>query len=756
MRVLVATCSAVLLVPLLPALPTHYLTFMAALAGVVLLSSRAWRPLAVFLLVFSACLAVYGLRLGERLDSSLAGSVQRIEGTVVSLPRRRDELLEFRFRPKARKDLPGAILVRWFRDGPEMAIGQRWLLELRLQPPWGVVNFHGADRERWFFAEGIGARGSVRNGALVAPAPEAKFPLQRIRAGLNERIAQRVEDPLRRGVIQALATADRSGVAQAENELLRSTGTLHLLAISGLHIGLVAAGGMLIGRRALHVLPLSGRGLAFFHLPLLAAMLMAACYALLANLGVSTVRALLMLLAVLTVMAASRSSGAWRVFLAALALVLLSNPFAPLSSGFWFSFAAVFALLWTFQPRPGVRSLLSGALTAQAAVFLVLLPVNAAWQGSATLLAYPANLVAIPWVSFTVVPPVLAGIALSPVSDVAGAATWSLAGFAVSGLFQFLSWLADTLPGTFPLRSLSIAGLVGAFCGALLLLLPRGFPGRWLGLFLLLPLVLPPRPSTESGSLRVEALDVGQGTAVLVSTENNLLLYDTGPGDGAGADRVASVIVPAIVELGQGAPERIVISHSDLDHAGGLPSVRKRYPLARISGSFSGDWSGVERCVRGLSWRRDGFEFRVLHPSRGLPYLKNNSSCVLAVRRGQAGLLLPGDIETAIEERLLMDGLGDFPLMLAAHHGSAGSSAQAFVETVSPQAVIASAGIGNRFGFPRPEVRGRLSRLGIPLWSTGECGGLSVTVAADGFLEAASARPQRPRIWRWPAAPGCP
>jgi len=756
LRIQIAACSAVLLVPLLPALPSDCCLILAAVSGALMLPSPAWRPLAVFLLVFSACLKVYGLRLDERLDSSLAGSVQRIEGTVVSLPRRRDEMLEFRFSPAQRKILPETLLVRWFREWPDVAIGQRWLLELRVQPPWGVVNFHGSDRERWSFAEGIGARASVRNGTLVSPGPEALFPLQRVRFELNERIAQRVDDPLRRGVIKALATADRSGVGRAENEVLRATGTLHLLAISGLHIGLVAAGGMLIGRWALRLLPLSGRGLVYFHLPLLSAMLLAVCYALLANLGVSTVRALLMLLAVLTAMAASRSSSAWRVFLLALTLVVLSNPFAPLSSGFWFSFAAVLALLWAFQPRPAARSLLPGALTAQAAVFLVLLTVNAAWQGSATLLAYPANLVAIPWVSFTVVPPVLAGIALSPLSDTLSAAAWSLAGVSISLLFQFLHWLVESLPGQFALRSVSTVGLIGAFGGALLFLLPRGFPGRWLGLFLLLPLFLPPPQPTNHGALRVEALDVGQGTAVLVSTEKQLLLYDTGPGDGEGADRVASVIVPAIAALGQGRPEHVVISHSDLDHAGGLPSVRKRFPSSRVTGSFRDERPGVERCVRGWALRRDGFEFRALHPSPGLPYLKNNSSCVLAVRRGKTGLLLPGDIEAVIEERLVMEGLGVFPLMLAAHHGSAGSSAQVFIETVSPRAVIASAGLGNRFGFPRPEVRERLNRLGIPLWSTGECGGLSVTVASDGSLDAASARRQRQRIWRWPAASGCP
>ncbi|MGD8346997.1 MAG: DUF4131 domain-containing protein, partial [Lysobacterales bacterium] len=175
-RVLVATCAAVLLLPLLPALPPAYVTSVAALVGLVMLPSPAWRPVAVFLLVFSACSQVYGLRLAERLDSALAGSVQRIEGTVVSLPRRRDELLEFRFSAIGREDLPATILVRWFRDGPDMAIGQRWLLELRLQPPWGVVNFHGADRERWSFAEGIGARASVRSGARVTPGFEAGFP----------------------------------------------------------------------------------------------------------------------------------------------------------------------------------------------------------------------------------------------------------------------------------------------------------------------------------------------------------------------------------------------------------------------------------------------------------------------------------------------------------------------------------------------------------------------------------------------------
>ena len=556
--------------------------------------------------------------------------------------------------------------------------------------------------------------------------------------------------------MRALATADRSALTRQDKQLLRVTGTAHLLAISGLHIGLAAAGGVLLFRNLLWLFPLAGFGLAPFYCSLLAGLVTAAGYAMLANLGVSTVRALLMLLVITAALSLARAIHPLRSFTVALAIVLLSDPFAPLGTGFWFSFLAVFALLSVFQPRQGTLSWWRAPLQAQAAVFLLLLPAGAAWFNGFSLPGFAANLVAIPWVSFLVVPPVLGGIVALVLPDPVSGMFWSLAGTGISLLFRFLEWLGRLQPDLQGVRSLPLTSLAAAAVGATLLMFPRGLALRWLGPFLILPLFLPAANAVPAGALQVDALDVGQGNAIAVNTESHLLLYDTGPGDGAGIDQFGSAIAPFLSDLGRGAPDQVIISHGDLDHAGGLHSLRQRFPGIPVRGSTAADGVDIEPCLRGDSWNWDGLSFQVLHPGQGLPYLRNNSSCVLSAGRAGASVLLSGDIEDFVETRLVLESLNSHRILIVPHHGSSSSSSDAFIDSVRPELAVASAALGNRFGFPREAVRRAYKKRGIKLITTGECGGIRLLVEPGVELQASSARLERRRIWRWPAAANCP
>jgi competence protein ComEC len=744
---------------LLPAIPEAWVPAAMLAVAAVFLFMPAVRLVGLFLLALLLCMLAYQARLDDRLMPSLAGTVQDVQGVVVSIPRDHGDYLSFRFEPdkKPDKSMPNQLFVRWYRDWPEVRTGQRWQFELRLKPPWGIVNFQGPDRERWLFSERIGGYGSVREGALLAgKSVNRGNSVQETRARVLSAISRQVDDPRQRAVVQALAAADRSGLGEEDRRLLGITGTAHLLAISGLHIGLAALAGMLVFRGVARIVPLILPGRLLFYLLTLSGAATAAGYAILADLGVSTVRALVMLIATAMALSMSRSVHPFRAFLIALAAVLLANPFAPLGSGFWFSFFAVFALLWVFQPRSGSPGWLKTAVMAQAAVFLVLLPVNAIWLGGISLLAFPANLAAIPWVSFLVVPPVLAGVAVFSLAEPLAGALWSFAGLFIEALFRFLEMLGALQTRLVGVRAASLPFLVAAVSGALLLLLPRGIPMRWIGLFLVLPLFLPVAASVPKGGLRIDALDVGQGTAVAVSDPVRTLMYDTGPGDGAGFDLVSSAIAPLFTALGRSEPDYVILSHGDLDHTGGLRSVKERFSHSTFVGSVREGQSAVEKCHSGLHWEWGEIPLEILHPSQGLPYLRNNSSCVLAVGGARVGVLLPGDIENFVEERLLMEGLDSYRVMLAPHHGSTSSSSEAFIERVAPSVVIASAGLGNRFGFPRPEVRERYVSRGIDFWSTGGCGGIRLIIDGEGRISAASARNERRRIWRWPAEDSCP
>ena len=744
-------------------MPPLWFLCSLAVAGILLLCLPSLRWAGPLLLAFSWTLWNFQVRLDDRLEPGLSGQSMAVSGVISSIPQVSGDRVSFRFEPlaggakgEADQRLPRSLLVRWYEEWPALSAGQTWRLELHLKPPWGPVNFQGGDREKWLFASGIGAVATVRDGSLEARPGIGRERLSALREMVFRQIGKRLPDDRQAGIVQALAVADRSGIGPNERQLLTLTGTSHLLAISGLHIGLAAAGGVLLTRWLGWFLPFAMMGRGFYLLGLGGGLVAAGAYAALAGFGVPTVRSLLMLFVATWAISASRTIHPGRAWLLAMAAVLLINPFAALSAGFWFSFTAVGALLWVFVPRCGRRRWWRSMLMAQGAVMLVLLPVSAVWFQAFSLVSFAANLVAIPLVSFGVVPFVLAGVALLAVSGSMAALAWSVAGSVAGVLLDFLQWMA-TIQGEMTLLAApSLTGALLALFGALLLLLPRGIPGRWYGLFLLAPLFLPTGRPAEPDAVDVEILDAGQGTAVLVRAAGRTLLYDSGPGDGAGRDLVSSVIAPALDRAGGRPPDRVIISHGDRDHAGGLWSLQARYPAAAFHANLSQGQTDLDDCHAPMHWTWQETLFEVLHPTGALPYRGNDSSCVVAIERRGRRILLSGDISATVEARLLLDGLRQSELLLVPHHGSRTSSSPAFIEAAHPRAAVATASLGNRFGFPRPEIRRRYTVAGIPFWSTGECGALRILLHDDGRLEAHSARLERPAVWRWPAASACP
>jgi competence protein ComEC len=455
-------------------------------------------------------------------------------------------------------------------------------------------------------------------------------------------------------------------------------------------------------------------------------------------------------------LAARRSSHLWQAWLVAMATVLLLDPSAILGAGFWMSFAAVAVLLLLFANRAGSEtSWWRALLRAQLCITLFMLPLGAWWFQSVSISGLAANLLAVPWVSFIMVPLILLGLLLMLCSTSLSMLAFQFAAASSEYLLLALEWLAAFPASAIALPQPSFWALAVASVGGLMLLLPRGLPHRWLGLGLLLPLLLPaPRPAP--GSLRMDVLDVGQGTAVLLGSARHLLVYDSGPGDGAEFNLVDQVLVPAMLQAGYRSPDRIIISHGDMDHAGGLHRLRELFPQAQLHANLGEDPREQARCTQGLEWAWDDVRFRVLHPSPYLPYLRNDSSCVVSVTFGRSSLLLPGDISFAIEERLVRQDVGPHLVLLAPHHGSKSSSGTEFLDQLQSRVAVATTGLGNRFGFPRHEVRQRYRDLGIALWSTDACGAIRVELAADGSLRAQTARRARPAPWRWPPAEFCP
>jgi len=355
-----------------------------------------------------------------------------------------------------------------------------------------------------------------------------------------------------------------------------------------------------------------------------------------------------------------------------------------------------------------------------------------------------ANLVAIPVVSFLVVPLILAALLFLWLPVPIAALLLNLAGHITQWLFLFLEQLSVLQPEW--LSTTRIPGLAStllAMLGALIILLPRGLPGRFAGVLLMLPMLIPVANTLGPTESQTDFMDVGQGLAILVGSRDYLLLYDTGPG-----------IEPMIAARAQ-TPDLIVTSHADLDHAGGLNRLQKIYPQSQFLASLPKRRTGIQQCKAPATWSAGGLKFEILHPSAGLPYLGNDSSCVISVHGQGLELLLSGDISKLVEQRLVNEGLETHTILSVPHHGSSTSSSAVLIKAVDPELALVSAAANNRFKFPRADVIKRYEQAKVRVVNTADCGGIKITTDTYGAFRVVSARVGRKAIWRWPADSDC-
>ncbi len=733
-----ALALGLLTLRVLPALPaTGWLLAMLVLA-LMLLPFRTF-ALAFFLFGLSwACISAQWA-LTDRLPSALDGQTRWLEGRVVGLPQQtstgvRFELADSRSRHTR---LPRRIRVSW-HGGPAVHSGERWRLAVTLKRPSGLLNFQGFDHEAWLLAQRIGATGTVKDGERLTPARNAW------RDTLRQRLMT-VDAQGREAGLAALVLGDGSGLADEDWQVLQDTGTVHLLVISGQHIGLLA--GLIYGLIALLArygcwpatwpwLPWAC-GLAF---------VAALGYGLLAGFGVPVQRACVMVGLVLLWRLRFRHLGAWWPLLLALNGVLVLEPLASLQPGFWLSFGAVAVLILAFGGRLGPWRLWQAWTRAQWLIAIGLFPLLLMLDLPISLSAPLANLVAVPWISLVVLPLALLGTVLLAVPLVGEGLLW-LAGGALDLLFQGLALLAAHLPAWIP-AEVPVGFWLVSLAGAVIVLLPSGVPFRLLGWPMLLLAVFTPRELVPHGRVDVVQLDVGQGQAIILRTRHHSVLYDAGPRSRA-ADLGARVVLPSLKKLGIASLDLMLISHADADHAGGAAAMARGLPVKRVVGGETDglpEFLGTQPCISGERWEWDGVSFELWQWPGAVD--GNPKSCVLQVQANGERLLLTGDIDRAAERALL-----DSPLALrtdwlqAPHHGSRSSSSRPFVQQLAPTSVLISRGRGNAFGHPHAQVLERYRAVGSRVYDSAEQGAVRLQLGA--FEPATVARAQR-RFWREP------
>ncbi|MFS2159606.1 DNA internalization-related competence protein ComEC/Rec2 [Pseudomonas sp. Pseusp122] len=733
---MIALALGMLALRFLPALPSvGWLLLMAAVA-LMLLPFRTY-PMALFLLGLSwACVSAQSA-LNDRLPPRLDGQTLWLQGKVVGLPDSNEGVVRFEVQgaQSRRTPLPERIRVSWY-SGPEVRSGEHWRLAVKLKRPAGLINPHSFDYTAWLLAQRIGATGTVVDGERLSEA----------RGGWRDAIRQRllaVDAQGREGGLAALVIGDGSGLSTADWQVLQDTGTVHLLVISGQHIGLLAGVvyGLIAGLARYGLWP---RCLPWLPCACLLAFAAALGYGLLAGFDVPVRRACVMVGMVLLWRWRFRHLGVLWPLVVSLNLVLLSEPLVSLQPGFWLSFAAVAVLILIFSGRLGAWGWLHSWNRAQWLIALGLLPILLALNLPISLSGPLVNLLAVPWVSFVVLPPALLGTLLLPVPVVGEALLW-LAGGALDWLFRALTLFAGWLPAWIPSAIAGWAWLL-SLLGALFLLLPAGVPLRPLGWPLLLLCVFAPQKSVPHGQVEVLQLDVGQGLAILLRTRQHTLLYDAGPRVGD-VDIGQRVVVPAIRKSGVRALDVLLLSHAHLDHTGGALAVQRALPIKRVLG---GQQIGipealpVQLCRNGESWEWDGVTFSTWRWEQARE--SNPASCVLKVEAGGERLLLTGDID-AQAERVLVDSGFDVRAewLQAPHHGSRTSSSRPLLNAVAPRGVLISRGRNNSFGHPHPLVMSRYRYLGIATWDSAESGALSLRLGA---FDSPVAERARRRFWR--------
>lgn len=744
----------------LSALPPVWALLLGVAAGL-----GAWARGARGLRLAGACVVggvVCGLHAGYALSVQLPLALERTDvtmtGRVVQLPIHEPQRSRFAFRVDDDAAVPPGIRGRllrlaWYdaRDSeadPQrlaMEAGSRWRLTARVRAPRGLRNPGWLDAEKHAMAQRVTAVGYVRAQAPIEPLATGRGV-----DGWRDRVAARIDAAVGTSTaryVRALAIGDTRALQDLDWEALRATGLTHLVAISGFHVGMVGGFFALLAGAAWWCVPALARLVPRPQAAAVTALLASAGYAAAAGWELPTVRTVLMIAVVAVARLGRRQvSIADALAYAAIAVVLV-DPMAVLSAGFWLSFAGVAWLVWCLPDARG-QSMTRGLLASQWVATLGLLPLTVALFGQASLAGPLANLVAIPWWSLVVVPLALVGTGLEALHSGAGDWAWRLAAAAFDLSWPLFDWLAASPFALWWLPEANRIAVPLALLAAFWMLLPRGVPGKAIAAVLWAPLLWPDRALPAPGEAELVVLDVGQGLAVLIRTARHAVLYDTGPAIPDGYDAGERVVVPALHALGVRRLDAIIVSHGDADHAGGFAAVQRRFAAPVV---FAPQWDrvpGASPCLAGSGWRVDGVTLRFLHPDVHFPAFRNPSSCVLRVETAHGAALLPGDIDAVVERLLVYREAPALAaeVVVAAHHGSRGSSDPAFVAATGATLAVMSAGHGNRFGHPHPAVGERWTEAGAQVEGTAPGGALRIRLRRSGVSVEAE-RQRRSRLW---------
>ncbi len=655
---------------------------------------------------------------------------------------------------------PQHVYLTW-KSEQTPQLNETWQGKLRLRPLTSRLNFKGFDKQKWFFSQSITAYGSVTAVKKISSAHSW-------RSKLLQKNVEKTQGLRQQGLLLALAFGERAWLSSDMMTIYQKTNTAHLIAISGLHIGLVFLFGFYAMRMMQYVLPQTLRqGVLPYSFCYFGGLSFAFFYAYLAGFSIPTLRALFALFMLIIFRMQRLCLSKWRYFWLVVAILLLFDPKMILSESFWLSFAAVLSLLIWYQFVPLSlwywRDTLLSRMKCHWLIELChlqfgLLWLLTPWQlfffNGVSLWSFLTNLWIVPFFSFLLLPLIFIAIFCQQRE------LWQWADRLADFIFQYLpttGWVDVSFNTAFSITlfcSLSFGGLVfflqsqktkitpsklekfsringrkNCFFRLNLSILPTVQSFLWLYAFLILIVLI-------SGGVIIKTwitsflmpeqwqmtmLDVGQGLAVVIEREQKAILYDTGIAWGKTKNRSSMArleILPYLQKHGFQL-EGIIISHDDLDHSGGLPDIIEAHPQAKIWRSAI--FENTLPCVQGETWQWRGLTFEVLSPKNRQTQAKNAQSCVILVSDKKPRLLLMGDAPAQVEKQLI-DKLPQVDVLQVGHHGSKTSTTSIFLAKIKPKVALISVGRWNPWHLPNQHVLKKLRFYNITTLSTAQKG----------------------------------
>ena len=755
------------LINIIPQLPSIYLIVVIGVVSFLLLIvASQLKSAKIFMTLISGLLAGFfwvtlnaQWQLTSKIPHPINNKAHIIEAEIISLPVIYPEYCKFLAvinESDEQKLINKKVQLNWYSEDCEVKLGQTWIVEAKFKPIAGSLNIAGFDKELYLFHNGIDGIAIIKPNSTInkLSQPSSYLSLGAVRQSLHQQLNQLTN----KGFFQAIVLGQRQSISTEQEERFQQLGISHLVAISGLHISIIAGFFFILARQLAALVVTTFRmNLSPLHCAVVMSCIAAFVYSALAGFAIPTQRALIMWLVVSGAFLMYRSLPFYYSLMIALLLTLVLFPLSVLSVSFWMTYAAMSIICLVLFGRQQKQHWLLSMLKIQVAITGITSLFALLFFQQLTLLGLLVNVIIIPVFSFFFLPMLFFSLIVFIIFD---------SRLLLDYLDSAVTYLWNILEKISPLVDILVFkvhipgwAFIGILIGLLLIVLPVANIKKplllivcvWLSAHISLI-------STQNQHPKIEFFDVGHGLSVLIHDGSSAVLYDTGFGN-ENFSMAKSQLIPSLRKLGIKKLDALIVSHADSDHAGGLKDVLESVEVKRL---IIGDWYteqphqtaqyenkhyNTTLCDDRLFIRLGQFSIKGIHPEKGFVGKSNNTSCVIKVSFDDFSLLLTGDIENEVEMKLAKRSFSEnirANILLAPHHGSKSSSSYAFIKAVSAEHVIYSTDRNNRYGMPHKQVQQRYQQLGVKEWLTGCSGQLTYDVLTDRFYLARADR----RVWR--------